>query len=72
MGVWVKEDWGWQIKHDYTGTPGFWEWVEMMSTNSELTVGVEFYKFMGEMEGGMKVFRPPKRNDANKSKRPPF
>jgi glutaredoxin len=61
------ERWG-----EENGAANCWEWVEMMSTNSELTVGVEFYKFMGEMEGGMKVFRPPKRNDANKSKRPPF
>jgi len=54
------------------GVDTCWEWVEAMHVNQELMIGVEYYKFMGEMEGGMKIFRPPKKNDVNCKKRPPF
>ena len=54
------------------GVDTCWEWVEAMHVNQELIIGVEYYKFMGEMEGGMKIFRPPKRNDVNCQTRPPF
>ena len=49
-----------------------WRWTEAMAINSELVIGVEYNKFMGEMEGGIKVFRPPKRNGINKDRRPPL
>ena len=54
------------------GVDTCWVWVEAMHVNQELIIGVEYYKFMGEMEGGMKIFRPPKRNDVNCQTRPPF
>tara|TARA_B100000795_G_scaffold226216_1_gene182180 strand:- start:613 stop:1221 length:609 start_codon:yes stop_codon:yes gene_type:complete len=48
-----------------------WKWMEEMSTvNKELMVGVEYDKFMGEMEGGIKILRPPKRNELNRDNRP--
>ena len=65
--VGMSEKW-----HATNGVEVCWEWVEALHANAELLLGVDYYKFMGEKEGGVKIFKPPKRNDTNRHQRPPI
>ena len=49
-----------------------WDWVEAMHTNPELVVGVEYYRMMGEIDGGTKVFKPPQKTEQNQHVPPSF